>query len=139
MIKNVHWSSCKVPVILVRFSWHLNFVDTFSKNTQVPNFTKIRPVGAELFHADRRTDMTKLTVAFCGFANVPTNECKPSSLLIYPTAEKFKSIKKELQRALLYINRLKPSDKAGLCVPPAVNISELGTLPTSVFPHYEKL
>ena len=36
---------------------------------------KIRPVGAELFHADGRmdgrTDMTKLTVAFRNFANVP--------------------------------------------------------------------
>jgi len=28
------------------------------------NFTKIRPVGAESFHADRQTDMTKLTVGF---------------------------------------------------------------------------
>ena len=34
---------------------------------------KIRPVGAELFHADRRTDMTKLIVAFRSFANVPKN------------------------------------------------------------------
>jgi hypothetical protein len=25
---------------------------------------KLRPVGAELFHADGQTDMTKLTVAF---------------------------------------------------------------------------
>ena len=32
---------------------------------------KIRPVGAELFHADRRTDMKKLTVAFSNFANAP--------------------------------------------------------------------
>jgi hypothetical protein len=32
---------------------------------------KIRPVGAELFHADRRTDMTKQVVAFRNFANVP--------------------------------------------------------------------
>ena len=35
---------------------------------------KICPVGAELFHADRRTDMTKLTVAFRNFANVPNNK-----------------------------------------------------------------
>jgi hypothetical protein len=56
-IMNVHWSSCKVPVILVRFS----------KNAQIPNFMKIRPVGEELFHADRRTDITKLTVAFRNF------------------------------------------------------------------------
>ena len=30
---------------------------------------KIRPVGAELFHADGRTDMTQLIVAFRSFAN----------------------------------------------------------------------
>jgi hypothetical protein len=38
---------------------------------------KIRPVGAELFRADgrtdRRTDMTKPIVAFCNFANAPKN------------------------------------------------------------------
>ena len=32
---------------------------------------KIRPLGAELSHADRRTDMTKLTVAFHNFTNAP--------------------------------------------------------------------
>ena len=37
------------------------------------HFKKIRPVGAELFHADRRTDMTKLTVAFRNFAKQPKN------------------------------------------------------------------
>jgi hypothetical protein len=34
---------------------------------------KIRPVGAELFHADGRTDMTKLIVTFLNFANTPKN------------------------------------------------------------------
>ena len=34
------------------------------KKTQKPNFVKIRPMGVELFHADRQTDMTKLIVAF---------------------------------------------------------------------------
>ena len=38
------------------------------------NFMKIRPVGAELFDADGRTDMTKLIVAFCSFANAPENQ-----------------------------------------------------------------
>ena len=28
----------------------------FKKNTQTQNFTKIRPVGADLFHADGKTD-----------------------------------------------------------------------------------
>jgi hypothetical protein len=32
---------------------------------------KIRQVGVELFHADGRTDMTKLIVALLNFANAP--------------------------------------------------------------------
>jgi len=32
---------------------------------------KIHLVGAELFHADVRTDMTKLIIAFLNFANTP--------------------------------------------------------------------
>ena len=34
---------------------------------------KIRPVGAELLHEDRRTDMTKLIVAFRNIAKAPKN------------------------------------------------------------------
>jgi len=34
---------------------------------------EIRPVGAKLFHADRRTDMTKLIFAFRNFTNAPKN------------------------------------------------------------------
>jgi hypothetical protein len=41
------------------------------------SFTKIRPVGAELFHAngdaeeERQIDRTKLIVAFLNFSNAP--------------------------------------------------------------------
>jgi len=38
---------------------------------QVSNFMKIHPVGAELFHLDGQTDMTKLVVAFYNFVNAP--------------------------------------------------------------------
>jgi hypothetical protein len=34
----------------------LNFFNRFSKNTQLQNFKKICPVGAELLHADRQTE-----------------------------------------------------------------------------------
>ena len=37
------------------------------ENTQLSDFTKINPVGAQLFHADRQTDITKLIVAFRNF------------------------------------------------------------------------
>jgi len=56
---------------------------------------KIHPVGAELFHADRRTDMN-LTVAFCNFANAPEKTgndkyrqpagCNNNGLLIIPVS-----------------------------------------------------
>jgi hypothetical protein len=35
---------------------------------------KIRLMGAELFHADRRTDVTQLIVAFRNFANARKRE-----------------------------------------------------------------
>ena len=51
----------------------MSFLNRFSKNVQISNFIKIRPVGAELIHADRRTDgrtdMAKLIVAFRNFAD----------------------------------------------------------------------
>jgi hypothetical protein len=51
----------------------LNFLNRLSENPQISNFMKIRPVGAELFRVDgrteRRTDMTKLIVAFRNYAN----------------------------------------------------------------------
>ena len=47
----------------------LDFFDRFSKNTHIPNLMKIRPVGAEFFHSDGLTEMTKLIVAFRNFAN----------------------------------------------------------------------
>jgi hypothetical protein len=34
---------------------------------------KTTPVGAELLHADRQTDITKLIVAFHNFSGAPTN------------------------------------------------------------------
>ena len=53
-IINVHRSSCKVIVINIR-KLTLNILGTYSKNLQIQIFMKIHPVGAELFHADRRT------------------------------------------------------------------------------------
>jgi len=44
MIKNVQWSSSKVPVILVLFGRDLNLLDSFSKNIKMSNIMKIRPM-----------------------------------------------------------------------------------------------
>ena len=65
---NVHWSSYNVPVNLVKFS----------KNSQISNFIKVRPVWEELFHADRRTDITKLIVDFRSLVSFVENGYKHS-------------------------------------------------------------
>ena len=54
--KNVYWSSCKVPVILVKFSLNTVFLDRFSKNTQISDIIKSRPVGAQLFFFEGQTE-----------------------------------------------------------------------------------
>jgi hypothetical protein len=41
--------------------------------TEISNFMKLCPVGAELFRADWQTILTKLIVAFRKFANAPTH------------------------------------------------------------------
>ena len=54
------------------------------KNTQISNFTKIRPVGVEFLQADRETYLTKQTVAFCSFANAPKKFLNVRSTRIQP-------------------------------------------------------
>ena len=51
----------------VRYFGHILMRPEFSRQI----FMKIRPVRAELFHTDRRTEMTKLIVAFRNFASAP--------------------------------------------------------------------
>ena len=51
---NVHRSSRAVPVIIVRRLWHPNFIKKLSKNPQISNFMKIRPLRAKLCHVDGR-------------------------------------------------------------------------------------
>ena len=68
IVVNVKTPSCKVPVIRVVLYWNLNFLDRFSEKAQFSNFIKIRPVGAELFHAGGRTDGRTYDVANSRFS-----------------------------------------------------------------------
>jgi hypothetical protein len=56
MIESVYQSAYKIPVIILRFWRNFEFFSTvfFSKNIQISNFMKIRPLGAELFYAGGR-------------------------------------------------------------------------------------
>ena len=78
----------KHPILLSDFNKTLKFIDRFSRSPQIPNFMKIRPVRAELFRADRRTDTTKLIVAVRNSGNAPTALVAitlPSTALRYVT------------------------------------------------------
>ena len=50
-LRSMHWISKKRWGLI--YQWKCV---TFSKNTRISNFMKIRPVGTELFHEDGRTD-----------------------------------------------------------------------------------
>ena len=50
MINNVAVCPCTATVIHVRFNDTWIFSADYKKNTQIPNFMKIRPVVAELSH-----------------------------------------------------------------------------------------
>jgi hypothetical protein len=54
----------KYPLLLSYFNETLIFSTqlTKKKKPQISNLIKIHPRGAELFHADRQKDMTKLIV-----------------------------------------------------------------------------
>ena len=65
-VMNVHWSSCRVPVILVGVYWKLNFFRQVSEEIP-PNikFVKNPSSGSQLVPRGQvvgRTDMTKLCV-----------------------------------------------------------------------------
>ena len=62
-----------VKLFLSEFNETWIFSTVFKKIPNFPIFMKILPVGAELFHADRRSDMAKLIVAFRNFANTLEN------------------------------------------------------------------
>jgi hypothetical protein len=64
----------KCPLFLPDFNETWIFLNSFFLNPQISNFTKIRQAGADLYHAGRRTDMTKLKVAFRSFANAPNKQ-----------------------------------------------------------------
>ena len=46
----------KYPIFLPDFNENVIFWTDFSKNPQISSFVKIRPLGAEIFHADEQTD-----------------------------------------------------------------------------------
>jgi hypothetical protein len=52
----------------------LEFLYRFSKIAQILNIIRIRLMGNKFLHAEGRTDLTKLTVAFCNFANAPKTD-----------------------------------------------------------------
>jgi hypothetical protein len=55
MIKNVHLSSCKVPVILVRFQLNFDFSGQIFEKYSIIKFHENPASGNRVVHADGRT------------------------------------------------------------------------------------
>jgi len=62
-------SLCKLTYIFVQFSTNMEFPDRFSWNPPVPKFMEIRPLGAALTLADRRTHIMKIQGASHDYLN----------------------------------------------------------------------
>jgi hypothetical protein len=52
-----HLSSCRVTIILIRFYPNFNFLEKFSKHTEIWNSIKIQSQEAELLHVNGWTDI----------------------------------------------------------------------------------
>jgi hypothetical protein len=73
-IPQIHFGlHVQYPLFFTDFNQQVKFLGTVSKNPQISNFKKIRPVGSELFNADRRANTTKLRVTFRNSADEPTS------------------------------------------------------------------
>ena len=88
------------------------FKTDFSKNPRIPNFMKIRPLEAELFHADGRTDMTKLILAVRNFASAPKN--RQGKLL--------QSCAKGIKYVTIQVDRMPEANKKAQSRSPAHNV-----------------
>jgi hypothetical protein len=64
----------KSLLFLSDFNDTLIFSTDVRKMLKIPNFMKVCPVGAELFHTDGQTDMMKLIVAFRNMRTPLINE-----------------------------------------------------------------
>jgi hypothetical protein len=51
------WSSCKVPVIVVRFQPKLKYVDIFKYSCRMSDYKKTHLALLELIHADGQTNI----------------------------------------------------------------------------------
>ena len=75
-VTNVKSLHVKCPTFLSDFNETWILSTGFFEKAHLSNFIKFHPVGAELFHAEGQTDMTKLIVAFCSVANAPKNKTR---------------------------------------------------------------
>ena len=91
-MSEIWWNICiglhvKNPLFMSYFNETLIFSTFFKKSNQISNFMKIRPLEAELFHADIPKDLTNLMATFCNFVKDPkifVNFCVSCSVFKWP-------------------------------------------------------
>jgi hypothetical protein len=95
--QRLHRSSCIVVIIVILKK--LNFLDIFSKNSQMSFFMKIRPMGAELFYADRHTRRRQQSLS-----SVLRTLLKNLAYTIRPPGVEWIQISQDKDKALALVN-----------------------------------
>ena len=73
---NLHWSSCKYTRYSCQIFLKIIFFTDFRKKYSNIKFHENPSSGSRVFHADGRTDVTEIRIAFINFANACRNHSR---------------------------------------------------------------
>ena len=100
--KNIYWFLAKVPLFLSDLNETWIFW-RFSKNIQISNFMKIRPVEVKMFYADTHTDTRRYVYSLCVVLTVSSIFSFDTSRIMVDTKDKDNSLSRKTAAHVIYV------------------------------------